>query len=52
MYFYTKIFFSPNMENPEILHAGYSPLEATDENKELRDRMFIVFEEYQRENPA
>lgn len=51
-HFYRKIMFSPDMENPTILHAGYSPLDDTPELQELRERMFLVFEDFLRDNPA
>jgi hypothetical protein len=53
MYFLSSIFFSPQMGEPEKLLAGYSPLDhEKDELKEKRDRMFLVFEEYYRQNPV
>jgi hypothetical protein len=52
MYFYGKIFYSPQVGNPERLIAGYSPLDDTPELKEVRDKMFHAFENFYRENPV
>jgi len=51
-YFSDNLIFSPAVDNPNILDAGYNPLEDKAELKEKRESMFEAFENFYRENPV
>jgi hypothetical protein len=50
MFFLAKVFFSPAVDNPNVLYAAYVPLDDTKEFKEIRQQMFHVFQAYYQAN--
>ncbi|CAN5490864.1 hypothetical protein BH10BAC2_BH10BAC2_12100 [soil metagenome] len=52
IHFYKKIFFSPNFTHPTILHVSYIPLDDSEELKDIRERMSMVFDKYLLANPV